>query len=105
MWSDDGVEQGYSWGCQAGLLEELEQLEELQQTGGCHPPNSGLLPPDDELPVDVKQEEYPEDSMVTDLFLDSDTVGEDPSLDLPNIPGDKGSPKLTTESTSLERGG
>ena len=55
--------------------------------------------------MDVKQEEYSEDSMVTDLFLDSDTVGEDPSLGFPNSPGVEGSHKLTTESSSLEMGG
>ena len=57
-------------------------------------PNLGLLPPDDELPVDVKQEEYSEDSMVTELFMDSDTDDQNPS------PGYKGSHKHTTESTS-----
>ena len=63
-------------GCGTGLLEDLHQ------SGSCHPPApAGLLPPDDELPVDVKQEEYCEDSMVTDLFLDSDLAEEGPSPD------------------------
>ena len=67
MWDEDDGEQKDIWGCGTGLLEDLHQ------SGSCHPPTSaGLLPPDDEVPVDVKQEEYSEDSMVTDLFLDSD---------------------------------
>ena len=88
MWGEDAVEQEDIWDWGGGLLENV------QQSGDCHPPNSGLLPPDDELPVDVKQEEYSEDSMVTDLFLDSDTDGQDPS------PGHKGSHKHATESSS-----
>ena len=67
MWGEDAVNQEESWSWGSGLLEDL------QQSGSCHPPNSGLLPPDDELPVDVQQDEYTEDSMVTDLLLDSDT--------------------------------
>ena len=88
MWGEDAVEQGDIWNLGGGLLENLKH------SGSCHLPNSGLLPPDDELPVDVKQEEYTEDSMVTDFFLDSDTDGQDPS------PGHKGSHKHTTESSS-----
>jgi uncharacterized Zn-finger protein len=88
MWGSDAVEQGDSWGWGSGLLEDL------QQSGSCHPPNLGLLPLDDELPVDVQQEEYTEDSMVTDLLLDSDTGDEDPS------PEYTGSHKHTCESSS-----
>ena len=57
--------------------------EDFHQSGSCHPPTlSGLLPPDDHLPVDIKQEECTEDSMVTDLLLDSDTAEKVPSPDL-----------------------
>ena len=74
MWGEDDGEQKDIWGCGTDLLEDLHQ------SGSCHPPASaGLLPPDDELPVDVKQEEFSEDSMVTDLFLDSELADEDPS--------------------------
>ena len=76
MWGEDDGKQEDIWGCGTGLLEDLHQ------SGSCHPPApAGLLPPDDELPVDVKQEEYSEDSMVTDLFLDSDLADEGPSPD------------------------
>ena len=64
MWEEDAVNQEDSWGWGSGLLEDVHQ------SANCPPPDSGLLPPDDELPVDVKQEECSEDSMVTDLFLD-----------------------------------
>ena len=88
MWDEDDVKQEdiRAWG---SVL-----LDDVPQSGNCPPPNSGLLPPDDELPVDVKQEEYTEDSMVTELFLDSDTADEDPSS------GYEGSHKYTNESTS-----
>ena len=99
MWGEDDAEQGHTWGSGAGGLEEL------QQPRYCHPVNSGLLPPDDELPVDVKQEEYTEDSMVTDLFLDGDTIGEDPSLDFSHSLGYKGSHKHATEMPSSDSTG
>ena len=78
MWGEDAGEQGDSWGEGSGLLE----------SGPCHPPNSScLLAPEDELPVvesippfpfvDVKQEVDTEDSMVTNLFLDSETADQD----------------------------
>ena len=88
MWDEDDVKQEdiRAWG---SVL-----LDDVPQSGNCPPPNSGLLPPDDELPVDVKQEEYTEDSMVTELFLDSDTADENPSS------GYEGSHKDTNESTT-----
>ena len=55
---------------------------------------------DDELPVDVKQEEYTKDSIVTYLLLESDN--EDTSLDSPDSPGYQGSPKHATHSTDGE---
>ena len=92
MWDEDDGEQEDISGCDTGLLADLHQsgschpltsaglLADLHQSGSCHPSTSaGLLPPDDELPLEVKQEEYSEDSMVTDLFLDSDLADEDPS--------------------------
>ena len=88
MWAESAVNQDDTWGWGSGLLENLHQ------SGDSDPPNCGLLPPDDELPVDVKQEEYTEHSMVTDLFLDSDADDEDPS------PGYEGSHKHTTESST-----
>ena len=81
MWGEDGVSHGDIWFCLDGLVEDHKQF------GSHHPPNSGLLPPDDELPVDLKQEECTEDSMVTDLFLDSDTTIEDLRLDFSNSSG------------------
>ena len=75
MWEEDAVEPEDRWVCGAGLL-----------------------PPDDELPVDVKEEESTEDSMVTDLFLDSDTANGEPSLDFPSSAEYKGSHKDATES-------
>ena len=83
-WGEDAVEQEDIWGSGRVLLEDF------QQSGSCHPPNSGLLPPDDQLPVDFKQEEYSEDSMVTDLFLETDPT-----------PAYEGSHKHTSESTSV----
>ena len=110
MWGENDVSQsqGDIWLCPEGLVEDHKQswschppnsglLEDHKQSWSCHPPNSGLLPPDDELPVDVKQEECTEDSMVTDLLLDSDTSIEDPSLEFPDR---SGSQKLTAESTN-----
>ena len=102
---------GESWDCGGGLLEDLWQsascpppntglLEDLQLSGSCPPPPPGLLPPDDELPVDVKQEEHSEDSMVTDLFLDGDSAGEDTSLDFPISSGYQERHKPATESAS-----
>ena len=96
MWGEDGDEQGDTWSSGGGGLEELPQPRYW------HPVNSGLLPPDDQLPVDVKQEEYIEDSMVTDLFLDGDTIGEDPNLDFRDSSGYKGSHKHATEMSSSD---
>ena len=31
---------------------------------------AGLLPPDDELPREVKEEEHDQESIITDLFLE-----------------------------------
>ena len=95
-----------------GQLEDLQlpgschpplntgQLEDLHQSGRCHPSSQGLLPPDDELPVDVKKEENSEDFMVTDLFLDGDPAGEDISLDFPISPGYPERQKPATELAS-----
>ena len=89
MWGEDAGVQEDNWGCGGGLVEDPQLSANLP------PPNSGLLPPDDELPKDVKQEEYTEDSMMTDLFLDTDTGSEDPS------PGYQGSNTDTSDLTNV----